>query len=104
MTMSETPKDGDFAAYLERREAQDQAKPGVGTGSASLQPTSPGELEAGASRSQTLEDVLVHGQEPTDQFIEELAALEGQEPLSDEELELQALQHPGSDGDPKTPE
>lgn len=37
-------------------------------------------------------------------FIEELVALRNAEPLSDDELERQALEHPGADGDPATPE
>jgi hypothetical protein len=100
----QTPKDGDFAGYLERRETQDLAKGKGAVGSASPESTSPGDPEASGSRSQTLEDVLVHGEEPTDEFIEGLTALEGAEPLSDEELEQQALQDPGGDGDPQTPE
>ena len=37
-------------------------------------------------------------------LIEELVALRNAEPLSDDELERQALEHPGADGDPATPE
>ena len=52
----------------------------------------------------TIEGILVHGEDPTAEFLEEFAALEGAPPLSDEELAAQALAAPGSDGDPATPE
>ena len=37
-------------------------------------------------------------------FSPELAPVEGVPAVSDEELEKQALAHPGADGDPATPE
>jgi hypothetical protein len=40
---------------------------------------------------QTLNDVLVDGQEPTTEFLEELNAVHNAPPLSDDELEKQAL-------------
>jgi hypothetical protein len=52
----------------------------------------------------TIEGILLHGEDPTDEFLEEFAALEAAAPLSDEELAAQALTAPGSDGDPTTPE
>lgn len=54
--------------------------------------------------AQTLADVLASGAEPTAEFLEGLAALEAAPPMSDEELTRQALEHPGADGDPSTPE
>lgn len=62
----------------------------------------PHELAPDAER-QTLDDVL-DGEEPTKELLEELDALEQAPPLSDEELAQQALEHPGADGDPSTPE
>ena len=104
MTASDTPKDGDFAAYLERKA---QAAPGQGPGigpstdapMAHESPSAPSE-----AKRQTINDVLVNGEEPTEEFLEEVHALEAAPELSDEELERQALQHPGADGDNRTPE
>ena len=86
MTHPDTPKDGDFAAFLERKAAG--APP----------------QDAPAAQPQTLQDILVGGEEPTDAFIADFKALEDAPPLSDEELARQALEHPGADGDPSTPE
>lgn len=52
---------------------------------------------------QTLEEVL-SGDDPTDEFLEQMAALNEVSPLSDEELERQAMAAPGADGNPNTPE
>lgn len=48
---------------------------------------------------QTIHDVLVDGEEPTEEFLEELHALENAPPLSDDELARQALQQPPADSD-----
>lgn len=93
MTNSDTPKDGDFAAFLERKAANAPAA------AAAL----PDEATQ-AAQSQTLDDILVGGEEPTAEFLEAIDALRRAEPLSDEELARQALAHPGADGDPSTPE
>jgi len=53
---------------------------------------------------QKLEEVLLEHEEPTEEFLEELRALEGAPPLSDEELARQALEAGGGDGDAATPE
>jgi hypothetical protein len=90
MSPTNTPKDGDFAAELDRL-AQAATNPGT-------------PLDAAAASPQTLEDVLVGGQEPTDEFLADLAALDGAPELSDEELARQALAHPGGDGNTSTPE
>ncbi|MBE7366194.1 hypothetical protein [Ramlibacter pallidus] len=52
---------------------------------------------------QTLQEVL-EGEEPTEEFLEEMQALENAPELSEEELARQALEAPGGDGDPSTPE
>jgi hypothetical protein len=48
--------------------------------------------------------VLLEHEEPTQEFLDELAALEAAPPLSDEELDRQALAAGGGDGDAATPE
>lgn len=53
---------------------------------------------------QTIEDILLNGEEPTEEFLEEIIALNKAPELSDEEFERQALEAPGADGDPNTPE
>lgn len=53
---------------------------------------------------QKLEEVLLEHETPTQEFLEELAALEEAPPLSDEALAEQALAAGGADGDPGTPE
>jgi hypothetical protein len=83
---SSTPKGGDFVAQLERRQA-----------------TQPSASRSPSDEVQSIEDVLIHGEEPTDGLIEEMKVL-NDAPVSDEELARQALEHPGADGDPRTPE
>ena len=53
---------------------------------------------------QKLEEVLLEHEEPSEEFLQELAALQAAPPLSDEELARQALEDPGADGDRSTPE
>jgi hypothetical protein len=53
---------------------------------------------------QKLEEVLLEHEEPSEEFLQELAALEQAPPLSEEELARQALDDPGADGDTRTPE
>lgn len=95
MTQADTPKDGDFAAFLERK-----ASEVLLAGAAAVAPAAPDSPHASP---QTLDDVL-DGEEPTEELLEEVDALEHAPPLSDEELAKQALEHPGADGDPSTPE
>jgi hypothetical protein len=99
MIIPDTPKDGDFASYLEaRRKTPATVSPGTGAdhsaafGAPIEQPR------------QTIQQVLVDGEEPTEEFLEELNALENAPELSDEELAQQALNAPGEDGDTRTPE
>jgi len=53
---------------------------------------------------QKLEEVLLEHETPTPEFLAELQALENASPLSDAELERQALEAGGADGDNSTPE
>ena len=55
-------------------------------------------------KKQTINDVLVNGEEPTEEFLEEFVALNEAPAVSDEDLEQQALNDPGADGDTSTPE
>jgi hypothetical protein len=95
---SDTPEGGDFASYLENKHSLARAST-KGTWEPVGQPlprTAPGE--------QTIQDVLVHGEEPTDAFLETLHALHNAPDLSCEELERQALEAAGEDGYLNTPE
>jgi hypothetical protein len=97
MPPKNTPDDGDFAGYLD---GLPQRPAGAG---AAL----PAEAQAEPSQPtdrQTIQDVMVEGQEPTDEFIEEFKALNDLPPLSDEEFERQALEAGGYYGDAGTPE
>jgi hypothetical protein len=99
MPDTNTPKDGDFAAYLEgTANRKSNAVP-----ESSAQESNALAQEANPER-QTILQVLMEGQEPTDEFIEEFKAANELPELSDEELERQALSAPGDDGDVRTPE
>lgn len=102
MSNSNTPKDGDFASWaLEKSEA---LKFQLGE----KFPVPPTELHSPSVHVETgqqkLEEVLLEHEQPTEAFLEELAALEDAPPLSDEELARQALEAGGADGDNTTPE
>lgn len=99
MTTPDTPKDGDFASYLETRQKTPAT---VSPGTAAGQSADFGAPVA--QPRQTIQQVLVEGEEPTEEFIEEWNALENAPELSDEELAQQALNAPGEDGDTRTPE
>ena len=86
-----SPKDGDFTAYVEKMSKQ------------SVTPQQMAEPATEPKRRQNIQDVF-DGEEPTAEFLEEWEVLNSLPPLSDEELEQQALADPGADGDPNTPE
>nr|WP_315848101.1 hypothetical protein [uncultured Rhodoferax sp.] len=98
MTNQDTPHNGDFASFLEGKTKNAQAPATAG-----LDVPPAAELTATRPR-QTVEDVLVHGETPTEEFLEEWNELESLPELSDEELAQQALNAPGDDGDITTPE
>lgn len=98
MTSPDMPKDGDFASYLEGKMSRSAEVPDTAM-SVGVNVSAP----ADAPR-QTIEQILVEGQEPTEEFLEEWIAGQGEPELSDEEFERQALEAPGEDGDPSTPE
>ena len=90
--------DGDFASYVEGvQKSSDRTS--------HLREEIPENADHSADgREQSIEDVVVHGEEPTNEFLEEWNAIQNAPELSDEELARQALSAPGDDGDPSTPE
>lgn len=98
MTSPDVPKNGDFASYLEGKVGRPPDSP-----DAAASVGASASASADAPR-QTIEQVLVKGQEPTEEFLEEWNAVQSAPDLSDEEFERQALEAPGEDGDPGTPE
>jgi hypothetical protein len=98
----DVPKDGDFASYLEM--AAKKKEPAPAQSDASPKGFESLKSAEGAQTRQTIQQVLVEGQEPTDEFLEEWNALNEMPELSDEELERQALHDSGADGDIRTPE
>ena len=99
MTTPDAPKDGDFASYLEARQKSPLPASPVEDAESSASAVDPA-----APPRQTVEQVLVDGEEPTEEFLEEWNALQGAPKLSDEELARQAVAAPGEDGDPRTAE
>jgi len=100
MTTSDTPKDGDFASYLEAKSRNQSTVLPVQGRELNIQAEEP----VAVPPRQTIQQVLVDGEEPSAEFLEEWNALENAPELSDEELEKQALSAPGDDGDTQTPE
>jgi len=102
MSNSETPKDGDFAAWVDNKAEALKFELGEKF------PVPPTELHSPSMPAETgrqkLEEVLLEHEAPTPEFLEELKALEEAPPLSDEELARQALEAGGDDGDAATPE
>jgi hypothetical protein len=98
MSNTNTPKDGDFASYLDAVSKKNIVAPEFRSLADGVFP------QERKAEPQTIEQVLVEGQEPTDEFLEEFNALAAAPELCDEEFERQALAAPGDDGDPSTPE
>jgi len=102
MNDSTTPKDGDFAQWIEEKSEALKFELGEKF------PVPPTTLHSPSVHVETgrqkLEEVLLEHEEPSAEFLEELAALEDAPPLSDEELARQALDAGGDDGDSATPE
>jgi hypothetical protein len=71
-------------------------------------PVPPTELHSDSlhveTSAQKLEEVLLEHETPTPEFLAELQALNDAPPLSEEELDRQALAAGGADGDERTPE
>ena len=102
MNESNTPKDGDFAHWVDEKSEALKFELGKKF------PVPPTVLHSPSNHVETsqqkLEEVLLEHEEPTQEFLDELAALEQAPPLSDEELARQALEAGGADGDSATPE
>lgn len=99
MTSHNTPHNGDFASLLEGN-TKNAPEPAAD----SAVPLAAIDPATAAQRLQTIDDVLVHGEAPTDEFLEEWNELNSLPEVSDEELARQALNAPGDDGDINTPE
>ena len=102
MSDSNTPKDGDFAHWVEEKSEALKFELGEKF------PVPPTALQSPSLHVETgqqkLEVVLLEHEQPTQAFLDELAALEQAPPLSDEELARQAMEASGGDGDSTTPE
>ena len=102
MTSSDTAKNGDFAQWVE--EKSEALKFELGD----KFPVPPTVLVSSAPHPETsqqkLEEVLLEHEQPTQAFLDEVAALENASPLSDDELAAQALAAGGADNDSSTPE
>ena len=102
MSQSETPKDGDFAHWVEEKSEALKFELGEKF------PVPPTALHSPSVHVETgrqkLEEVLLEHEEPTPEFLEEMATLADAPPLTDEELAEQALAAGGADGDNTTPE
>jgi hypothetical protein len=102
MTSSNTPKEGDFAHWVDEKSEALKFELGEKF------PVPPTILVSSAAHPETsvqkLEEVLLEHEEATPALLEEIAALEDAPPLSDEELARQALQAGGAEGDSSTPE
>ena len=97
-----TPAGGDFASWVDGKSEALKHELGEKFPVPPTQLHSPSvHVETG---KQKLEEVLLEHEQPTQEFLDELAALEQAPPLSDEELARQALEAGGDDGDSSTPE
>ena len=102
MSNSDTPKNGDFASWVDEKSEALKFELGEKF------PVPPTVLASNSVHAETgqqkLEEVLLEHEQPTAEFLKEVAALEEAPPLSDEELARQALEAGGADGDSSTPE
>jgi len=102
MSDSNTPQDGNFARWIDEKSEAIKYELGEKF------PVPPTELHSPSVHVETgkqkLEEVLLEHEEPTQEFLDELAALEQAPALSDEELARQAMEAGGADGDSSTPE
>jgi hypothetical protein len=102
MSSSDTPKDGDFAHWVEEKSEALKFELGEKF------PVPPTILDSTSAHPETgrqkLEEVLLGHEQPTQELLDEVAALENAPPLSDEELAEQAMAAGGADGDSSTPE
>lgn len=95
------PKNGDFAGYLNKLAAQPDATNALSPSSQSDRTQFQDDDELTDSVPEFLLD---EQQKLSKELMREAAELDAIEPMSDEELERQALQAGGSDNDASTPE
>jgi hypothetical protein len=100
MASSHPPASNDFVRWVEEKSDAVMADLGDRFPPATSGP----EAIHAETFTQRIEEVLLGHEPPEDALLEELAALEGAPPLSDEELARQALESGGADADPATPE
>ena len=102
MNNSEAPKDGDFSAWIDEKAEALKFELGEKF------PVPPTELHSDSlhveTSQQKLEEVLLEHESPTPEFLAELQALKDAPPLTEEELDRQAMEAGGADGDKTTPE
>ena len=102
MNNSEAPKDGDFSAWIDEKAEALKFELGEQF------PVPPTELHSDSlhveTSQQKLEEVLLEHESPTPEFLAELQALKDAPPLTEEELDRQAMEAGGADGDKTTPE
>lgn len=102
MTSTDSPKNGDFANWVEGKSEALKFELGEKFPVTANELHSPSvHIETG---KQNLEEVLLGHEAPGEAFLEELAALQHAPPVSDEELARQALDAGGADDDNNTPE
>lgn len=102
MTKNNAPQNGDFASLFDKNTDQSVPSTTKPMNSSTVHLAGEDQEDENKTRPQTIQDIS-NGEEPTDEFLENFNTLR-QTPVSDEELERQALAHPGGDGDPTTPE
>jgi hypothetical protein len=96
----EAPGGSDFERWIEEKSEAVKAELGE-----KFPPATSGPAAVHAeTATQRIEEVLLGHEQPADALLEELADLENAPPLSDEELDKQALVSGGADEDPDTPE
>ena len=101
-TPSDTRQDGEIAKLIdEQLELAASRLPALAPDVVHPSPVDHEELKAAHPN---FEDVLLGKARPTQEMLDELAALDAAPALSDEELARQALADGGGDGDPATPE
>jgi hypothetical protein len=96
----EAPGGSDFERWIDEKSEAVKAELGD-----KFPPATSGPAAVHAeTASQRIEEVLLGHEQAGDALLEELADLENAPPLSDEELDKQALASGGADNDPDTPE
>lgn len=102
MSSTNTPKDGDFAHWVDEKAEALKFELGEKFPVPPTTLVSPSmHVETGR---QKLEEVLLEHEQPTEEFLQELSDLTEAPSLGEEELARQALAAGGADGDSSTPE